>query len=55
MTLGKLERLHRTMKEWLAEKGPAVDLEHLQLRLERFRPYNTERPHQARDTRFQLS
>jgi transposase InsO family protein len=47
-TLGKLERFHRTMKEWLAEEGPAVDLEHLQLLLGRFQGhYNTERPHQA--------
>jgi transposase InsO family protein len=30
-TLGKLERFHRTLKEWLAEEGPAADLEHLQL------------------------
>jgi len=49
-TLGKLERFHRTMKEWLAEEGPAADLEHLQLLLERFQGhYNTERPHQALD------
>ncbi len=47
-TLGKLERFHRTMKEWLAEEGPAVNLEHLQLLLGRFQGhYNTERPHQA--------
>lgn len=47
-TLGKLERFHRTLKEWLAEEGPALDLEHLQLLLDRFRPhYNGERPHQG--------
>jgi transposase InsO family protein len=47
-TLGKLERFHRTLKEWLAEEGPASDLEHLQLRLDRFRVhYNEERPHQG--------
>jgi transposase InsO family protein len=47
-TLGKLERFHRTMKEWLTEEGPAADLEHLQLLLERFQThYNTQRPHQA--------
>jgi hypothetical protein len=47
-TLGKLERFHRTLKEWLAEEGPAVDLEHLQLLLDRFRShYNDERPHQG--------
>lgn len=47
-TLGKLERFHRTLKEWLADEGPAVDLEHLQLLLDRFREhYNGERPHQG--------
>lgn len=47
-TLGKLERFHRTLKEWLEEEGPALDLEHLQLLLERFRAhYNEERPHQG--------
>jgi hypothetical protein len=47
-TLGKLERFHRTLKEWLADGDPAFDLEHLQALLERFRAhYNTERPHQG--------
>lgn len=47
-TLGKLERFQRTLKEWLAEEGPALDLEHLQLLLDRFRQhYNGERPHQG--------
>jgi transposase InsO family protein len=47
-TLGKLERFHRTLKEWLAEEGPPLDLEHLQLLLDRFRAhYNRERPHQG--------
>ncbi|HET8606010.1 MAG TPA: integrase core domain-containing protein [Gaiellaceae bacterium] len=47
-TLGKLERFHRTLKEWLAEEGPPLDLEHLQLLLDRFRDhYNHERPHQG--------
>jgi transposase InsO family protein len=47
-TLGKLERFHRTLKEWLSDEGPAADLEHLQLLLDRFRPhYNVERPHQG--------
>jgi transposase InsO family protein len=47
-TLGKLERFHRTLKEWLEDEGPAVDLEHLQLLLDRFRShYNGERPHQG--------
>jgi transposase InsO family protein len=47
-TLGKLERFHRTLKEWLSDEGPAFDLEHLQLLLDRFRShYNDERPHQG--------
>jgi transposase InsO family protein len=47
-TLGKLERFHRTLKEWLHEEGPPLDLEHLQLLLDRFRAhYNSERPHQG--------
>lgn len=47
-TLGKLERFHRTLKEWLSDEGPALDLEHLQLLLDRFRDhYNRERPHQG--------
>jgi transposase InsO family protein len=47
-TLGKLERFHRTLKEWLSDEGPALDLEHLQLLLDRFREhYNGERPHQG--------
>ena len=47
-TLGKLERFHRTLKEWLQDEGPAFDLEHLQLLLDRFQShYNQERPHQG--------
>ena len=47
-TLGKLERFHRTLKEWLTDEGPPLDLEHLQLLLDRFRThYNRERPHQG--------
>jgi transposase InsO family protein len=47
-TLGKLERFHRTLKEWLHNEGPALGLEHLQLLLDRFRShYNQERPHQG--------
>ena len=49
-TLGKLERFHRTLKEWLHDRGPASDLEQLQRLLERFRShYNQERPHQGID------
>jgi len=47
-TLGKLERLHRTLKDWLADEPPAGDIDELQQLLERFRAhYNNERPHQA--------
>jgi hypothetical protein len=47
-TLGKLERLHRTLKEWLSDEGPAADLAHLQLPLDRFCSHdNDERPHQG--------
>jgi transposase InsO family protein len=47
-TLGKIERFHRTLKEWLEDEGPAADLEHLQLLLDRFRSHdNQERPHQG--------
>ena len=47
-TQGKIERLHRTMREWLCDHGPARDAEHLQELLDRFRRYyNAERPHQG--------
>jgi transposase InsO family protein len=47
-TLGKLERFHRTLKEWLSDEGPAWDLEHLQELLDGFRfHYNRHRPHQG--------
>ncbi len=47
-TLGKLERFHKTLKEWLADEGPAKYLTHLQETLDWFRAhYNEERPHQG--------
>jgi transposase InsO family protein len=47
-TLGKLERFHKTLKQWLADEGPAYDLAHLQELLDGFaHHYNRERPHQA--------
>ncbi|MGH2655438.1 MAG: IS481 family transposase [Actinomycetota bacterium] len=47
-TLGKLERFHKTLKEWLADEGPPRDLAHLQELLDRFRAhYNDDRPHQG--------
>jgi transposase InsO family protein len=49
-TCGKLERFHRTMKEWLAERPPARSSEELQGLLDEFRPhYNVERPNQGID------
>jgi hypothetical protein len=42
-TLGKLERFHRTLKESLEDEGPASDLEHLQLLLDRFRTHYKRR------------
>ena len=47
-TLGKLERFHRTLKEWLHDEGPVFDLDHLQELLDGFRHhYNRRRPHQG--------
>jgi transposase InsO family protein len=47
-TLGKLERFHWTLKQWLADEGPAYDLPHLQELLDAFRHYyNRDRPHQG--------
>ncbi len=47
-TLGKLERFHRTLKDWLEDEGPAVDVEHLQELVDGFRfHYNRQRPHQG--------
>jgi transposase InsO family protein len=47
-TCGKLERFHRTMKEWLAEQPKARTPEDLQGLLDAFRThYNEERPHQG--------
>lgn len=55
-TQGKVERFHRTIREWLADwqadHGPIPDLASLQAVLELFRvDYNTNRPHQALDDR----
>jgi len=47
-TLGKLERFHRTLKEWLDEHTTAHDTEELQALLDEFRVhYNEDRPHQG--------
>jgi transposase InsO family protein len=49
-TCGKLERFHRTMKEWLAEHARPKTNDELQELLDAFRiHYNEERPHQGID------
>jgi transposase InsO family protein len=49
-TQGKIERWHRTLREWLDDHGPFADLEALNAELGRFRHhYNHERPHQGID------
>lgn len=47
-TCGKVERLHQTLKKFLAQQAPAESLGHLQLQLDAFRTYyNNVRPHRA--------
>ena len=47
-TLGKLERFHRTQKEWLEDEGPAEDIDDLQELLDGLSfDYNRKRPHQG--------
>ena len=47
-TCGKVERLHQTLKRWLAKQPPAATLEELAAQLDRFRVhYNLHRPHRA--------
>jgi transposase InsO family protein len=47
-TQGKIERFHRTLKEYLHDNGPPQDLEQLQKLLDGFRQhYNCDRPNQA--------
>lgn len=49
-TLGKIERHHATLKEFLDDEGPATSVPHLQELLDRYRLfYNEERPHQGID------
>jgi transposase InsO family protein len=51
-TCGKVERLHQTLKRWLAKHPPAPSLTELQAELDRFRDYyNDVRPHRAIDRR----
>ena len=47
-TCGKVERLHQTLKKYLARQAPAASLAVLQLQLDTFRAYyNHHRPHRA--------
>ena len=49
-TCGKVERLHQTLKRWLAKHDPAATIEDLQAELDRFRAYYDDvRPHRAID------
>ena len=49
-TQGKIERWHRTLKQWLAARPLARDLDELNRQLDEFRrEYNEERPHRALD------
>ena len=51
-TCGKVERLHQTLKRWLAKHDRAATVEDLQEDLEQFRAYfNDVRPHRAIDRR----
>jgi transposase InsO family protein len=54
-TCGKVERLHQTLKRYLARQPPAGTLAGLQERLDAFaRYYNNIRPHRALDGRTPL-
>ena len=47
-TCGKVERLHQTLKKWLARQDPATTIAGLQAQLDAFTAYyNTQRPHRA--------
>ncbi|OZG55097.1 integrase [Bifidobacterium tissieri] len=47
-TQGKIERWHRTLKQWLAARHLARGLDELNAQLDEFRrEYNEERPHRA--------
>jgi transposase InsO family protein len=49
-TIGKIERMHKTMRQWLARHAVPSTLAQLQRNLDAFRwHYNEERPNQALD------
>jgi transposase InsO family protein len=51
-TCGKVERLHQTLKKWLAKQPRSRSLQQLQQQLDEFRAhYNTRRPHRALNRR----
>ncbi|MBW3093751.1 IS481 family transposase, partial [Bifidobacterium sp. 82T10] len=51
-TQGKIERWHRTLKQWLTARPLASDLDALNQQLDEFRlEYNGERPHRALNRR----
>ncbi|NEG56233.1 integrase core domain-containing protein, partial [Bifidobacterium platyrrhinorum] len=51
-TQGKIERWHRTLKQWLTARPLARDLDALNTQLDGFRrEYNEERPHRALNRR----
>jgi transposase InsO family protein len=55
-TCGKVERLHQTLKRFLARQPPAGSLAELQLQLHAFRLYyNSHRPHRALDRQTPLA
>ena len=55
-TCGKVERLHQTLKRFLARQPPARSLAELQVQLDSFRDYyNLRRPHRALGRQTPLS
>ena len=55
-TCGKVERLHQTLKRFLAKQAVPQSLAHLQLQLDAFRTYyNQQRPHRALDGQTPLT
>jgi transposase InsO family protein len=52
-TNGKVERFHKTLKQWLAKQPPAATLAELQAQLDLFRYiYNHRRPHRGINRRY---
>jgi transposase InsO family protein len=55
-TCGKVERLHQTLKRFLAKQTPACSLSELQFQLDSFRAYyNQRRPHRALNRQTPIS